>query len=53
MFKPVPMSTPSWHGVEKRPPPLISLFFSEIFSPSHIKLTNHKPNEDFKSVKRR
>ena len=26
--------------------------FSKIFSPSHIKLANNKPNKDFKSVKR-
>ena len=35
----------------KRPPP-ISKYFSEIFSPSVIKLTYNNPNKDFKSVLR-
>ena len=30
--------------------PPISEYFSEIISPSHIKLTNNSPNMDFKSV---
>ena len=33
-------------------PPPISKYFSEIFSPSQIKLTKNNPNKDFKSVKR-
>ena len=33
-------------GGDKRPPPE-SKYLSEIFSSSHIKLTNNKPNKDF------
>ena len=32
--------------------PLISKYFWEIFSASHIKLTYNNPNKDFESVKR-
>ena len=32
--------------------PLIRKYFSEIFPPSHIKLTNNSPNKDLKSVER-
>ena len=33
-------------------PPLISKYFSEIFSPTHIKLTNNNPQKDVQSVER-
>ena len=36
----------------KRPSPLRDKYFSEVFSQSHVKLTNNNPNKDFKSVKR-
>ena len=45
------MSTPSGHGGTNVPPP-ISNNLSEIFYPSHIKLTNNNPNKDFESVER-
>ena len=45
------MSTPSGHGGQTSLPPM-SKYFSEIFSPSHSKLTNNNPNKDFKSVER-
>ena len=32
--------------------PQICMYFSEIFSPSHIKLINNNLSKDFKSVKR-
>ena len=35
---------------ERRSNLAISKYLSEIFAPSHIKLTNNKPNKDFKSV---
>ena len=44
-----------WAWGDKRPPPPSppgSKYFSEIFSPSHIKLTYNNPNKDFKSVER-
>ena len=44
------MSTPFGHGGQMSPPPPISKYFNEIFSPSHIKLTNDNPNMDLKSV---
>ena len=34
------------------PSPPKSKYFSEIFSPSHMKLIYNKPNKDFESVKR-
>ena len=37
---------------DKHPPPPISKDFSEIFSPSHIKLTYNNTNKDFKSAER-
>ena len=38
---------------DKRPPsPPISKYFSQIFSPSHIKVTNNNPNKHFKSFER-
>ena len=40
-----------WTWGDKRPPPG-SKYFSEIFSLSHIKLTNNNPNKDFKSVEK-
>ena len=45
------MSTSSGYRGINVPPP-ISKYFIEIFSQSHIKLTNNNPNKDFKSVKR-
>ena len=38
----------TWGGQTSTP--LISEYFGEIVSPSHIKLTNLNPNMDFKSV---
>ena len=38
-------------GGQTSPPP-ISKYLSEIYSPSHVKLTNNNPIKDFKSVKR-
>ena len=52
------ISNVAWSGLtsldmgDKRPPQPTSKYFSEIFSQSHIKLTNNTPNKDFKSVKR-
>ena len=40
----------TWGGQTSTP--LISKYFSEIFSLTHKKLTYHNPNKDFKSVKR-
>ena len=40
----------AWGGQTSTPPG--SKYFSEIFSPFHIKLTNNNPNKDFKSVER-
>ena len=40
----------AWGGQTSTP--LISKYFSEMFSPSHITLTNNNLNKDFKSVKR-
>ena len=40
----------AWGGKTSTPPG--SNYFSEFFSPSHIKLTNNNPHKDFKSVKR-
>ena len=45
------MSTPFGHEGTNVPPP-ISKYFSEIVSPSYIKLTNDNPNKDLKSVER-
>ena len=45
------MSAPYGQRETTAPPP-IRKYFSEIFSPSHIKLTNDNPNKDFKSVER-
>ena len=45
------MSTSFGHGERNVPPP-ITKYFSEIFPPSHIKLTNDNPNKDFESVER-
>ena len=42
------MAHAAWGGQPSNPP--ISKYFSEIVSPSHIKLTNNNPNLDFKSV---
>ena len=39
------MSTPSSHGGTNVPPP-ISQYFSEFFSPSHIKLTDNNHDKD-------
>ena len=44
-----------WHRLDiggPNVPPPISKYFSEIFSPSHIKLTYDNPNMDLKSVQR-
>ena len=46
------MFTLSGHGGTNVPPPPMSKYFSEFFSPSHIKLTHNKPFKDFKSVER-
>ena len=49
------MSTPSGHGgtnVPARVPPPICIYFSENFSPRHIKLTNNNPNKGLKPVER-
>ena len=43
-------SIPSGHGGQTSPP--ISQYFSVIFSPNHIELTNNNPNKDSKSVER-
>ena len=40
----------TWCGQTSTTP--ISKYFSEIFSPSDIKLTYNNPNKDFKSIKR-
>ena len=40
----------AWGGQTSTPP--INKYLSEIFSPSHIKLTNNNSNKDSKSVKR-
>ena len=45
------MLTPSGHGGQTPPPPM-NKYFSQFFSPSHIKLTNNNPNKDLKSVER-
>ena len=45
------MSTPSGHGGQTSPL-LRNKYFSEIFSQSHIKLTNNIPYKDFKSARR-
>ena len=42
------MSTPSGHGVDKRPPHRLVKISVDFFSPSHIKLTYNNPNKDFK-----
>ena len=43
------MSTPFGHGGTNVLPQIIK-YFSEIFSPIHIKLTINNPNKDFVSV---
>ena len=40
----------AWGGQTSTPPG--SNYFTEFFSPSHIKLTYNNPYKDFKSVKR-
>ena len=40
----------AWGGRTSTPPE--SNYFSEFSSQSHVKLTNNKPNKDFKSVNR-
>ena len=41
---------PVWAWGGQTSTPSISKYFSEIFSPSHIKLTNNNLHMDFKSV---
>ena len=40
----------AWGGQTSTSPG--STYFSEIFSPRHIKLTNNNPNKDFKPVEK-
>ena len=44
------MQTPSRHWGTNPPPR--NKYFTEIFSQSHLKLTDNKPNKDFISVER-